>query len=327
VDPMSRPLTVALAALLLAVGCAGSSSPSSSPPGPTAVANACVPGGSPAATTYPGWPGAGTGDVVPLLVSQELAVGPNRFLFTLIDPQNRLVAAAEVGVDVSFFQLARDADTPAAEAAATFLAAEEGGLYVAEAAFECSGDWGAELVARVPGREDRLARVQFQVLAESSTPGIGEVVPAVDTPTAVSSQQIAAISTDTAPDPDFYTASVADALDQDRPFALIFATPAFCQTRACGPTLEIVKSVATPYKERMTFIHVEPYRLKMTDTGLQPELGPEGGLQTVASVTAFALRSEPFIFVMDRAGRVTAKFEGLAGQDELRRAFDAVVGG
>lgn len=265
--------------------------------------------------------------MVPLLVSQELAVGPNRFLFTLIDPQNRLVAAPEVGVDLRFFQLARDAAAPATETSATYLEAAEGrGLYVAEAAFDCSGDWGAELVARVPGREDRLARVQFQVLPESSTPGIGERVPAVDTLTAGSTTEVAAISTDAAPDPDFYTTSIADALGQDRPFAVIFATPAFCKTRACGPTLEIVKSVAAPYKDRMTFIHIEPYRLKMTDTGLQPELGPQGAFQAVESVTAFGLLSEPFIFVIDGTGRVTAKFEGLAGEDELRRAFDAVAG-
>lgn len=321
---MSRPLAVALATILLAGACATSASPS--PAGPTGVANACFQGGAPVATTYPGWPGTGTGDVLPLLVSQELTVGPNRFLFTLIDPQNRLVAAPEVGVDLRFFQLAQDPSTPAAETSASYLEAEEGrGLYVAEAAFDCSGDWGAELVARVPGREDRQVRVQFQVLSESSTPGIGEMVPEVDTPTADSIDEIAAISTDTAPDPDFYTTSVAEALVGDRPFALIFATPAFCQTRACGPTLDIVKSVARPYKERMTFIHVEPYRLKMTDSGLQPELGPQGGLQTVESVTSFGLRSEPYIFVMDGAGLVTAKFEGLAGEDELRRAFDAVV--
>lgn len=325
---MPRLLTISAAAVLIvATACSGAER-NASPQGPTAAADACVPGMVPAATTYSGWPGQGTGDIVPLLVSQELAVGPNRFLFTLIDPQNRLVAAPDVGVELSFFQLAGDAATPRSQSVSSYLEAEAGrGLYVAEASFDCSGDWGAEVVARVPGQADRSARVQFQVLSESTTPGIGEIVPEIQTPTADSAEGIAAISTDTAPDPDFYATSVADALGQDRPFVLVFATPAFCQTRACGPTLEIVKSVAAGYKDRVTFIHVEPYRLRMTDSGLQPELGSQGGLQPVEAVTAFALRSEPFIFVVDGAGRVSAKFEGLAGADELRRAFDTVVSG
>jgi hypothetical protein len=34
--------------------------------------------------------------------------------------------------------------------------------------------------------------------------------------------------------------------------------------------------------------------------------------------------SEPFIFVVDRTGTITASFEGIVGEDELRAALDAV---
>jgi len=302
----------------------------SAPALPSPAANACDPGGA-APASYPGWPGSEaqpspTTELVPLLVSSELAVGQNRFLFTLIDAQNRLVAAPEVEVDVRFFDLAADPEAPVTELTAGYLQAdEERGLYRAAVDFTCSGTWGAELTARIPDREQRQARVVFSVRPESSTPAIGERVPATDTPTADSVEAIAEISTDLEPDPDFYQLSVDEALEQQQPFALVFATPAFCQTRACGPTLDIVRDVATDFKDEMAFIHVEPYVLEMTDAGLQPVLSDAQRFQSVPSVIEWGLPSEPYIFVVDAGGTLTAKFEGVAGPEELQAAFEAVA--
>ncbi len=330
-------------AAVLALGACSSttpdpSSPSGHPTGPggpsapvaSPAANACDPTGA-APASYPGWPGSEaepspTTELVPLLVSSELAVGQNRFLFTLIDGQNRLVAAPDVEVDVRFFDLAADPDAPVAELTAGYLQAdEERGLYRAAVDFTCSGTWGAELTARIPDREQRQARVVFSVRPESSTPAIGAPVPATDTPTADSVEAIAEISTDLEPDPDFYQLSVDEALEQRQPFALVFATPAFCQTRACGPTLDIVRDVAADFKDGMAFIHVEPYVLEMTDAGLQPVFDEAQRFQAVPSVREWGLPSEPYIFVVDAGGTLTAKFEGVAGPDELRAAFDAVA--
>ncbi len=118
---------------------------------------------------------------------------------------------------------------------------------------------------------------------------------------------------------------MAEALEQQEPFALIFATPAFCQTRACGPTLDIVRDVAADFKDELAFIHVEPYVLEGTDAGLQPVLSEAGGFQPVPSVVEWGLLSEPYIFVVDDDGTLAAKFEGVAGADELREAFEAVA--
>ncbi len=330
---------LAILAVLALAACTPTSSatpdptdPSSGPvdQSPSAAANACDPSGT-SPQSYPGWPGSdvepqSTADLVPLLVSSELSVGRNRFLFSLIDGQNRLVAAPDVEVDVRFFDLARDPAVAVTELTASYLQAEEDrGLYRAAVDFSCSGSWGAELTARIPGREQRQARVIFSVRPESSTPAIGAAVPASVTPTAHSADAIAAISTDIEPDPDLYRFSVAEALDRQEPFALIFSTPAFCQTRACGPTLEIVREVAADFKDELAFIHVEPYRLEVTDAGLQPLLSEAGGLQPVDSVVEWGLLSEPYIFVVAADGTLAAKFEGVAGADELREAFEAVA--
>jgi hypothetical protein len=42
----------------------------------------------------------------------------------------------------------------------------------------------------------------------------------------------------------------------------------------------------------------------------------------VPATVEWGLPTEPYIFVVDSAGRVTAKFEGVASDDELRAAAD-----
>ena len=106
---------------------------------------------------------------------------------------------------------------------------------------------------------------------------------------------------------------------------LVFATPAFCQTATCGPTLDIVKQVAADYKDRLTFINVEPYVLTTTNGQLQPELSPDNLPIPVDAVNTWGLQTEPYTFVVDSDGKISAKFEGIAGADELRAAFDAVA--
>ena len=93
----------------------------------------------------------------------------------------------------------------------------------------------------------------------------------------------------------------------------------------CGPTLDIIKSVAAGYKDRVNFVHVEPYQLQQTPNGLQPLLDKDGHLQPVQSVFDYGLTSEPYMFVVDAAGDIAAKVEGIAGPDEVQAMLDAVI--
>ena len=63
------------------------------------------------------------------------------------------------------------------------------------------------------------------------------------------------------PDPAFYQTSVADALAAHKPFILVFATPKFCTSQQCGPTLDQFKPIAAA-NPGVTFINVEPYQLE-----------------------------------------------------------------
>ena len=163
------------------------------------------------------------------------------------------------------------------------------------------------------------------MLPYGTTPAIGSAAPASETPTATTPEGIAAISTDQAPDPAFYQLSIAQAVASGKPSWIIFSTPAFCTTATCGPTLDIVKGVAPEYADRVNFVHVEPYQLQQTDTGLQPLLDANGQLQPVQAVVDYGLPTEPYQFVVDGNGIVRAAFQGIASADEIRAALDSVL--
>lgn len=326
---MRTPRSVLLALLLPAAviaGCAGAGPT----PTPTPVVDATACG--PEQAAYPDWPSLGAvppaGAFIPIPnVSADTAIGPNRLLFALVDPKNQSIAAASVTTKLRFFAVQRDPATPTSTTTGEFVDAGGGrGLYHASVDFTCAGDWGMEVTAQLPSGT-ASARVIFPVRAVGTTPAIGAPAPGLNTPTATTAAGIAAISTDPTPDPDFYRMTIAQAVGAGKPAMIVFATPTFCQSAMCGPTLQGIKDVAADYKATVNFVHVEPYLLQQTPNGLQLVLSKQGQLQTVPATDAYGLQSEPFSFVLDRNGKVAAKFDGIIGADELRAALDAVIGG
>jgi len=276
---------------------------------------------------YPGWPPAAASELIPVPVSTEIAVGPNRLLVNLLDSGNQSIADPNTKVNLSLYDLAADPSRSAFETTTAYLPTIEGrpGLYRAQVDFGRAGDWGLEAIAFEADGSQRTGRMVLSVREAGSTPAIGASVPASETPTAQDASGIAAISTDDDPDPDFYTTSIADAMVAHQSFAVVFATPAFCRSATCGPTLDLVKSVAADYKGRLTFIHAEPYQLQLVDGHLQPVLTPDNLPIPVESVNEWGLPTEPYVFVVDGNGQLVAKFEGIASVEELRAAFDEVA--
>jgi hypothetical protein len=199
------------------------------------------------------------------------------------------------------------------------------GLYRANVTFDRAGQWGLEANLDPGTASARSGRFIFDVRQTGTSVALGAAAPPEDTPTATDAAGIAAISTDDDPDPDFYTTSVSGALAAHEPFVVIFATPAFCRSATCGPTLDLVKGAAADFKDRLTFIHVEPYELTMTDGHLQPVLDAKNNPIPVQAVNDWGLPTEPYVFVVDGAGKVSARFEGLASPEELTAAFEAVA--
>ena len=311
-----RVCALALVSLFLVAACGSAATPT-----PTPTSSGPV--------SYEGWPPAASYELIPIPVSSELVVGQNRLLVNLIDNTNEPLAAEDRPVTFRLYDLAQDHAAPKSETAAAYMATIEGrpGLYRAQVDFDRAGDWGLEAIATEPDGTQRSGRMVFAVRESGSTPAIGDPAPESDTPTAATDDEITTISTDDDPDADFYRLSVADALDADEPFVVVFATPAFCRTATCGPTLDVVKAVADFHKDRVNFVHVEPYELEQVDGALQPVLTDQNLPISVPATNEWGLPTEPYVFVVDAAGNIFAKFEGIAAADELETALESVTNG
>jgi len=95
------------------------------------------------------------------------------------------------------------------------------------------------------------------------------------------------------------------------PVVLQFATPQLCQTRVCGPVVDVMAEVRSRTRG-VNFIHQEIYRDNDIQKGFRPP------------VAAWRLPTEPWTFVIDRRGRVVERFEGALSVRELEEAVRRV---
>ncbi|HVL54658.1 MAG TPA: hypothetical protein VM344_10425 [Vitreimonas sp.] len=300
-----RSVTTVLAALLLVVACGGTNAPGTASP-PV--------GGSPTA-------GSTGPSVFPLVVSREFGVGRNRGLFAFIDAAtNRQVADPERTVTVEFTGPGGETAGPV-EGTFIWAIENERAVYATEVDFPVAGAWTAVFRTAAPDAPEEAIEFGFDVKEDTSVLRDGEPAPPVDTPTADDvGGDLARLSTDEDPVADFYRTSVADALSAGEPFVLAFATPKFCATAQCGPTLDRLKPIAADHPD-VTFINVEPYELEVADGQLQPVLNADGQLQPVAAVGAFGLLTEPYLFVVDSDGIIRASFEAIFSEEEIEAAL------
>jgi hypothetical protein len=324
-------MTLAVASLAIATASAACS------PNPSATGPATSPGSSgvAACATAPappdnlaGWSQAAQSDILPLLINGpgQVVCGKNRILFTLTDPAGTPVGAPDRIASIAFYNLGRDSSKPIATAEGTFVWAikDARGIYVANASFPEAGQYGAEITTAKAGGTAETLRIRFDVQPSSTVIDVGDKAPASKTPTLADvGGDPSHVSTDAHPDPGFYQVSVDQALARHDPFVVIFATPKFCTSAQCGPTLDSIKPYVAKYPS-VTFINVEPYKLKLVDGVLQADLDANGALQATAVTDEWHLLTEPVVYVVDRQGIVTAQFDLIFSDAELTAALDAV---
>jgi len=257
----------------------------------------------------------------PIPGNSELIVGANRFAVGLIDKDNQPVLEAPgTSLHLRFFfeeELAFEQD-----AGFTWAIPDVNGFWVANIDFDQAGTWEAEAVLTRDGDETKVSFV-FPVLAEGNAPAVGDPAPPTKNLTLQLEPNVRKISTDEEPDPAFYQMNVAQALQAGRPFVVVFATPAFCQTQFCGPVVENVREVKAEFAADVNFIHIEPYGLD--DEG-QLLTAAGGGPVVVQAMDDWHLQTEPWVFVVDADGGIAARFEGAASPEELRAAIEAALG-
>jgi hypothetical protein len=257
--------------------------------------------------------------VQPVGANSELVVGENRFNLGLLTADNKYINGPDIDELTLRFYFGGE---PRDEQPARFVWATEGesGIFVANTTFDQAGEWEVEPLLTANGEAVDIARGRFTVLADGSAPTIGDAAPPTENATASSEPNMAKLTTDPEPNDAFYEMTVAQALEDGKPFVVVFATPAFCQTRFCGPILDNVKAVQPDFADRANFIHIEPYNLN-DDGSLATD---EQGFPVAAPPTQeWGLRREPWIFVVDTQGNVSARFEGAVDKAELSAAIEA----
>jgi hypothetical protein len=152
---------------------------------------------------------------------------------------------------------------------------------------------------------------EIAVAASSPIPDVGQRPPAIQTDTAATVHGNAALLTTRIPPEQMQSTSFAQVLGK-RPIALLFSTPQLCTSRICGPVTDVAVALQHEFGSRVDFIHEEVYVNNHPTQGLRPQM------------KAFHLETEPWLFVIDRHGIITARFEGAFGVNELRRALEAV---
>jgi hypothetical protein len=288
--------TLAGLLLLVAVGCGQSATPTTSQ------------AASPSSSAFE--QSLADVKVYPVFVSSEILVGENRFLLGLLDDHDAPASSPKLHVHVDFYDLSSSSSQPVSGVEMHYIETIPGkrGIYEATATFDKAGQWGAAV--RVSGSDiHETVSQSFVVKQKGSTPTIGAQVPASDTLTVNDAPKLSDITSDPHPDPSFYESSIAQALERHEPFVVVFATPKYCESEVCAPTLNIVKSVAHDFP-KLTFIHVEIYDLSDT-----------ANLKPVPAVTEWGLPSEPWVFVVDGNGALTAKYEGTVTSPELHQAL------
>ena len=181
-------------------------------------------------------------------------------------------------------------------------------VYAADVRFKTSGAWAVLVATRSGGRlVGAPTQVTVKTRSEDEIPAVGEPAPRVPTDTleTVKGDKRLLDTRDPASDMHEDFSKVVG----KKPVALLFATPQLCQSRVCGPVADIALQLRAKYGDRMEFIHQEVWVDNDQQQGLR------------APLRAFNLPTEPWLFVVDRRGRITARLEGSFGVD----AFEAAV--
>jgi hypothetical protein len=161
----------------------------------------------------------------------------------------------------------------------------------------------------------KTAEAAFQVTPDAPEPKIGDQAPRSESPTMADHRGVEPICT-RKPICSMHEMTIAEAIASGKPTVVTFASPKFCQSRTCGPTVDVVESVAKSFRESVNFVHVEVFKDEKT------ALTEEGDSPTFAE---WKLGTDPIMYFIDASGTIKDHWTGSAGVDELQGAVSALT--
>ena len=233
-----------------------------------------------------------------------LPAGRSRFAFGLAGPTNALVEGASPQVWLARDQTSR-ALGPVPARWLELSAYQQ--THDRSPRSQLNGFYLAEVDLPQPGTSQRAAG-QGAIKTSQQVPApVGSKALSGPTPVATNPSQVAKICTRTPVCP-IHSISLDEALKSGRPTVVSFATPLLCSSRMCGPVVDEQIVAFQKLGSQANFIHVEIY----------PQRDPSKPAPLYA---AWKLPTEPWMFVIDRAGVIRARLgEGPTVASEIEAA-------
>ena len=280
--------------------------------------------------------GSTSSAVTPVFAFTEAVVGPNRLPIGIIQNGSPLNDPTAV-VTATFFNLDIDKTKPIGSSTAIYYGKGlPAAVYVATFDFAVAGNYGVQIDTTIAGTTAQ-ANVQLTVLERAIAPKIGDLAIAAKTLTAATVADPIELSSAAVTEPSLYATSLDDALAAKKPIALLFATPGFCRTAVCGPSVKVYADLAKTYGSQITFIHSEIYRYPFGDSFAQQNAIFQTAMNEGRNLTdaerkagvsdayyAWKLQSEPWLFLIDSKGVIVGRFEGGLTQEELTPVLAAL---
>ena len=288
---------------------------------------------------------AADGGLAALPANFDLAAGsPQAFLLGLVGPEQRAIAYGSI--ELSFAYIG-PVDQPLPEprsgltATATFLgvsgtqvdsgtigpeavpSSQARGVYATEPlTFADPGFWEVTASVNLDGTPAK-ATAAFEVLPRHQVPAVGDTAPSTahpvlgDPAVAPAAIDSRAHTDDPIPDPELHTTTIAAALDHHRPLTVVISTPTYCTSRFCGPITDTVSTLAGRYADRMVFVHLEVW------SDFEKRQVNPAAAEWILSRDAEG--NEPWVFVINRTGRITHRFDNVANEAVLDAAIQEAL--
>jgi hypothetical protein len=175
--------------------------------------------------------------------------------------------------------------------------------------FPSAGPWQAVAVLKTDDGFESSRLPSPTVENFPNVARVGDKAPRISTPTAESvGGNLSEIDTRQPPST-MHDVDFKDVVGKE-PVVLIFATPAFCQSRVCGPTVDVAEQVKAESGEGVEWVFMEVYRDNDPSKGLRPQL------------VEFGLETEPWTFLISSDGKVAERIEGPLSVRELTAAVE-----
>jgi len=270
--------------------------------------------------------GVGTSLVVPSLAGEDYVAGVDNYLaFYLAKPNGDRLFGADTRVWLTHTSDPNASVAPTGPKPAPWFGyanPEPGptvtkGLNGLQVNFDQPGVWTLVVETTSAPRQLATTLVQVKDRTRATTKLPGDKAIPSDTPTVDNARGVSPICT-RKPACDMHQITLRQAIASGKPTAFVIATPAYCQSRNCGPSVDELLGVEAELRGKANFVHSEVFLNDQSQTIEQQIPTP--------TFAQWGVQSEPWLFIIDRNGVVASRFEGGFTAGQIRTALTPLVG-